>query len=61
MNVGDRVVKNSETWNWTEFETWGAGEGIGVVLEVVDEITVDVQWPAGRCYQDPKELIIVNA
>lgn len=33
MKIGDRVVKNPATWRPSEFDGWGAGEGVGVIVE----------------------------
>lgn len=57
---GDRVVKNPETWTPSEFDGWGAGEGVGVVVEppfilCVDQ--VDVVWPGGREFRMTAELL----
>lgn len=60
--VGDRVVKNPATWVINEFDGWGRGEGIGVIVEppfdVEDLELVDVRWPAGRCFETIHGLII---
>jgi len=43
--VGDRVVKNPETWTANEFDSWGRGVGVGVVVDPpfpLDENSVDV-------------------
>jgi hypothetical protein len=32
MKIGDRVVKNPETWMPSEFDAWGAGVGVGVIV-----------------------------
>ena len=52
FRVGDRVVKNPETWCVNEFDAWGRGEGVGVVVEApfpIDDLDeVDVRWPGGR-------------
>lgn len=33
FKIGDRVIKNPATWLPSEFDQWGAGEGVGVVVE----------------------------
>lgn len=62
FKVGDRVVKNPLTWKPSEFDGWGAGEGVGVIVEAplygIDDGLVDVRWPAGRCSQHEDELIL---
>lgn len=52
---GDKVVKNPETWEASDFDRWGAGEGVGVVISNEAGV-VDVQWTAGRAYQRFWEL-----
>jgi len=45
FSVGDRVVKNPETWTANEFDSWGRGVGVGVVVDPpfpLDENSVDV-------------------
>jgi len=62
MKVGDKVIKNEDTWEPNDFDRWGRGEGIGVVVEPpfkLDEGQVDVRWPAGRCFEETKQLIRV--
>jgi hypothetical protein len=55
FNNGDRVVKNDRTWVVNDFDTWGRGIGVGIVVEPpfrVDDLgEVDVWWPAGRCFE----------
>ncbi len=52
FKVGDRVVKNERTWVVNDFDNWGRGIGVGVVVEPpfrVDDLgEVDVRWPHGR-------------
>lgn len=63
LKVGDKVKKNQETWIPSDFDGWGAGEGIGEVVEPHFELgddSVDVRWPAGRCFQRVIELIKVE-
>ncbi len=60
FKVGDKVVKNPARWLPSEFDSWGAGEGIGEIVESpFGEIDgeVDVRWPAGRVTQRPEELL----
>lgn len=56
FRIGDRVVKDPAGWRPSEFDAWGAGVGVGEVVAVVDAETVDVRWPAGRCYQLGSEV-----
>ena len=54
LNVGDEVVKNEETWIPNDFDSWGRGIGIGIVVEPpfpLEEGEVDVRWPDGRCFE----------
>lgn len=55
FRIGDRVVKNPTTWQVSEFDLWGRGMGVGVVVEppfAVDDLDeVDVRWPSGRCFE----------
>lgn len=60
--VGDRVVRSPQWQPNPEFDAWGRGEGIGVVVSPpfpLDDGTVDVRWPAGRCFE-PKVGLIQN-
>ena len=47
LRIGDKVVKNPETWICSEFDYWGAGEGVGEVVEppFATEDYVDIRWP----------------
>lgn len=56
FKVGDRVVKDPKTWEPSDFDSWGAGEGVGVVV-AVEAGCVDVRWPAGRAFQKATELL----
>lgn len=63
FRVGDRVVKDPGRWRPSDFDGWGAGVGIGVVVDVLDEAPgetlgdLDVRWPSGRCYQRSDEVL----
>ena len=70
FKIGDRVVKNPATWRPSEFDGWGAGEGVGVIADppwedhidgvwpgANEEPCVDVVWPAGRAFQYTAELL----
>lgn len=54
FHIGDRVVRNPATWKPNDFDSWGRGEGVSVVVEPpfsLDADTVDVRWPNGRCFE----------
>ena len=58
--VGERVVRNPETWTPSEFDAWGRGDGVGVVVEAPFPLMpgeVDVRWPGGRCFERADELL----
>jgi hypothetical protein len=59
FHPGDRVVKNPATWVANEFDGWGRGVGVGVVVEGPFEVDgeVDVRWPAGRCFERVEGLV----
>lgn len=63
FKIGDRVVRNPETWIPSEFDEW-AGQGVGEVVEPpfpLDADVVDVRWPDGRCFQNETELLPSDA
>lgn len=64
FKIGDRVVKNPNYWMPSEFDNWGAGDGVGIIdsifIEADSSISVDVRWPAGRCYQKERELDLLE-
>lgn len=60
LKPGDKVIKNEKTWIPNEFDSWGRGIGLGIVVEPpfkLDESEVDVRWPAGRCFEMINQLI----
>jgi hypothetical protein len=60
FKVGDAVMKNPAAWEPGDFDRWGAGEGVGRVVEPpfpLEDGWVDVRWPAGRCFQHERELL----
>ena len=58
--IGKKVKKNPETWKPNDFDGWGRGEGIGTIVEEIDEKEVDVKWTSGRCHEFIDELILVE-
>jgi len=63
MKVGNKVVKNPDTWIPNDFDSWGRGEGIGEVVESpfkLDKDQVDVRWKGGRCFENVNQLIKVD-
>lgn len=62
MKVGDKVVKNEETWVENDFDSWGRGVGIGEVVEApfdLENDSVDVRWEGGRCFEFKLQLKLV--
>lgn len=60
FNIGDKVIKNPETWVVNDFDSWGRGIGIGIVVEPPFELfdsEVDVRWIEGRCFEQAVELL----
>ena len=58
--VGDRVVRNPVTWRPNEFDSWGRGVGVGVVVEPpfpLEPDEADVMWPGGRCFERAAQLL----
>ena len=58
--IGDRVVRNPATWTPNEFDPWGRGRGVGVVIAPpfhMDDSVVDVRWPCGRCLEEVVGLL----
>jgi hypothetical protein len=60
LAVGDKVKKNPATWEPSDFDRWGAGEGVGTVVEIVDDEAIDVRWPNGLAYQKRHELLLAE-
>lgn len=63
IRVGDRVVKNPETWQPNDFDAWGRGQGVGIVVEPpfpLDPSEVDVRWSGGRCFEAVAGLLPVQ-
>lgn len=60
FRTGDRVVKNPARWTPNDFDAWGRGEGVGIVVEPpfeLDDDSVDVRWPGGRCFEFIADLL----
>jgi len=60
FNIGDKVAKNEETWIKNDFDSWGRGLGIGIIVEPpfeIDDDEVDVKWSAGKCFEVIDQLI----
>ena len=58
--VGDKVIKNPNTWEPNDFDGWGRGEGVGTVVEPpfeLDADEADVRWPGGRCFEKTHQLL----
>lgn len=64
FKVGDHVVKNDQTWEPNDFDGWGRGEGVGVVVEPPFSLEgsgdVDVRWPHGRCFEKISGLLLAD-
>lgn len=57
FEVGLEVVKDEELWRVNDFDGWGRGEGVGIILQVLDQgELLEVRWPGGCCYEDPIQL-----
>ncbi len=59
FNIGDKVVKNEETWEPNDFDNWGRGIGVGQIVEPPFEMEdgeVDVRWEGGRCFEFTHQL-----
>jgi hypothetical protein len=59
LHPGDYVVKIPAVWPPNEFDAWGCGEGVGLVLPDqpdADIGLVDVQWAGGRATHRVEEL-----
>jgi len=63
FNIGDKVIKNEETWITNDFDGWGRGIGVGVVVEppfYMNDDEVDIRWNGGRCFEFTEELINIT-
>lgn len=60
FRVGDRVVKDPARWVPCDFDDWGRGDGVGVVVGSpipIDPGVIDVRWPCGRCWEAEEGLL----
>lgn len=60
-STGTRVVKEERFWIESEFDFWGAGLGVGIIVNDEESLGgsyVDVKWPNGKAYQNINELKI---
>lgn len=60
FKIGDKVIKNENTWEPNDFDSWGRGIGIGIVVEPpfeMEEEAVDVRWDGGRCFEFTNQLV----
>jgi len=61
MEIGDKVVKCKEDWVANDFDSWGRGQGIGVIVEPPFELNgseFDVRWPGGRCFENEDQILL---
>lgn len=61
FEVNDKIVKNEENWIPNDFDSWGRGEGVGLIVEVYPESNssyVDVRWPGGKCWENIDQIKI---
>ena len=62
MKAGDKVGKNEANWIPNDFDSWGRGEGIGEIVEVLDDGNgefYDVRWSGGRCWEEKNQIEII--
>jgi len=61
FKIGDSVIKNEECWEPNDFDNWGRGEGVGIIVEPpfeLDDTEYDVRWPNGRCFESATQIIL---
>jgi hypothetical protein len=60
FKVGEYVKENPESWIPNDFDSWGRGTGIGIVVEPpyeMDNNELDVRWKGGRCFENIDQLL----
>lgn len=58
--IGTYVKKNPKTWNVSEFDSWGRGVGVAIIVEPPFEMSdneIDVRWLGGRCFEDTDGIL----
>ena len=58
--IGSVVKMNSENWVNCDFDSWGKGIRVGVVVEPsfsLEGHEVDVGCPEGRCFENTSQLL----
>lgn len=63
MKIGDKVIKNPDTWIENDFDIWGRGLGVGVIVETPFSMNgneIDVIWPNGRCFDTVDQVIKIE-
>jgi len=63
FEIGDKVIKNEETCIPNDFDGWGRGIVVGVVVEppfYMNDYEVDVRWEDGRCFEFTEQLINIT-
>ncbi|MFT7150884.1 MAG: hypothetical protein ACI82Q_002759 [Nonlabens sp.] len=62
--AGDFVKKNPEHWVENDFDSWGRGEGVGVVVGPpfpLEDDELDIRWPGGRCFENTSQVLPATA
>ena len=63
FEVGTRVVRSLETWKTNEFDSWGRGDGVGVVVEPPFTLAahkVDIRWTSGSCFESTNQFLVAS-
>jgi hypothetical protein len=53
------VIKNPKIWIASDFDRWGSGEGVGLIVNRHDD-WVNVRWPTGRSGHNRNELLTIR-